>query len=193
MKQVSLIGDSIRMGYQHAVRAELDGEADVWSPEGNCMHSVHHLFNLAWYLDQAADVIHFNCGLWDCRRLGKGSAENAVPVDLYVRNVDFLIRQIRLRTEATLIWATITPVVQSRYNARFTQVTDPCRDASDSAKYNEALAPVLAKHGVEVNDLYTFVMDNGVEEMICDDGVHYTDAASAILGRKVAEEVRKHF
>ena len=180
------------MGYLDTVRKELSTEAEVWSPEGNCMHSVHHLFNLAWYLDQPADVIHFNCGLWDCRRLGKGHSENAVPVELYVRNVDFLISQIRSRSNAVLIWATITPVVQSRYNARFTAVTDPSRVAEDSAKYNEALAPVLEKHAVEVNDLYSFVMDNGVEQMICDDGVHYTEAASAILGRRVADRIKNY-
>jgi len=191
MKKISLIGDSIRMGYQDTVRAELSELAEVWSPEGNCMHSVHHLFNLGWYVDQPADVIHFNCGLWDCRRLGRGHAENAVPVELYVRNLDFLIGKIRQATEATLIWATVTPVVQSRYNARFTRLTDPSRDASDSVRYNEAAAPVLEKHGVVVNDLYSFVMDHGVEAMICEDGVHYTDTGSQKLGRRVADVIQQ--
>ena len=46
-KNVTLLGDSIRMGYEPTVRAELADVAEVWAPEGNCMHSVHHVFNLS--------------------------------------------------------------------------------------------------------------------------------------------------
>ncbi|HBR94779.1 MAG TPA: hypothetical protein DEA90_11510 [Opitutae bacterium] len=192
MKKVSLIGDSIRLGYQDAAKAELDGLAEVWSPEGNCMHSIHHLFNLKWYIEQPADLIHFNFGLWDCRRLGRLSSETAIPIDLYVRNLDFLISQIREETDATLVWATITPVLQDRYNARFSKLSDPCRNSGDNIIYNQAAAPILQKHEVLINDLYTFVIEQGVEEMVCKDGIHYTAEASQLLGRKVAEEIKHH-
>lgn len=190
MKRVTLIGDSIRLGYQQVVRECLGDLADIWSPEGNCMHSVHHLFNLAWYIGQPADIIHFNFGLWDCRRLGRGRAENAVPVELFARNLDFLIGKVRGATGATLVWATITPVVESRYNARFTAPCDPCRVASDVDLYNAAAAPVLARHGIETNDLNGFVVSGGTEKLICDDGVHYTEEGCALLGRRVAEVIR---
>jgi lysophospholipase L1-like esterase len=192
MKKVSLIGDSIRLGYQDTVRDQLSVKADVWSPEGNCMHSVHHLFNLSWYLEPRADVIHFNCGLWDCRRLGPGNSENAIPVDLYVRNLDFLFSRVREQTQATLIWATVTPVVQSRYNARFTLASDPSRNAGDCALYNEAAQPILEKHGILVNDLYAYVMEQGVEDMVGDDGIHFNADASQMLGQRVAEVIQAH-
>ena len=190
MKRIALLGDSIRLGYQETVIRELNGLAQVWAPEGNCMHSIHHLFNLAWYLEQPRDIIHFNFGLWDCRRLSRERNENAVPVELFVRNLDFILRRVRSETSATLIWATITPVVQSRYNARFTAPFDPCRDASDCTRYNEAAAPVLARHGVRINDLHAYVVAQGAEQMIGDDGIHYTPDGSTRLGLRVAEELR---
>lgn len=193
MKKVTLLGDSIRMGYQETVCKELEGTAEVWSPEGNCMHSVHHLFNLAWYVDRPADVIHFNFGLWDCRRLGKSSEENAVPVELFARNLDFILEKIRAATPAVLIWATITPVVQERYNARFNKPFDPCRIAADVNRYNEAAAPVLSMHAVRVDDLHALVMETGKESLISEDGIHFTPEGSALLGRQVVREIHKAF
>jgi lysophospholipase L1-like esterase len=193
MKHVRLIGDSIRLGYQETVRSELNGIAEVWSPEGNCMHSVHHLFNLSWYLEQPADVIHFNCGLWDCRHFSKDSSEYTVPLDQYIRNLDFILTQVRKYTNAQLIWATITPVIEARYNVRFTHPYDPYRKADDSMVFNNALAPVLEKHNVCVNDLFTFVTEAGADELICEDGVHFTDLGNTLLGKRVADVIKHHF
>src|SRR5690606_12774045 len=98
MKKVSLLGDSIRLSYQAHVRERLADSAEVWAPEGNCMHSIHHLLNLGWYLTQPADVIHFNFGLWDCRRLARDRSENIVPVEIFARNLDHIITTVRANT-----------------------------------------------------------------------------------------------
>jgi len=187
-KRITLIGDSIRIGYQDIVRELLAERAEIWSPESNCMHSVHHLFHIQpWYVEPAADIIHFNFGLWDCRRLERGGAENAVPVEVFARNLDFILRMVRAATSARLVWATITPVVQDRYNARFSLPQDPCRVASDVELYNAAAAPVLLRHGILVNDLHAFVEEQGRERLICDDGVHYTEQGARLLGEQVAK------
>lgn len=192
-KRVILLGDSIRIGYQDTVRSELADVADVWSPEGNCMHSVHHLFNLhPWYIEPAGDLIHVNFGLWDCRRLCREKTDTAVPVEVFVRNLDFILARVRAATPAPIIWATITPVVQSRYNARFTRPYEPCRSADDVERYNAAAAPVLARHGVAVNDLHALVERHGREKLIDADGIHYTPEGGAILGREVAAHIRRH-
>jgi lysophospholipase L1-like esterase len=193
-KRITLIGDSIRIGYQDIVRELLAERAEIWSPEGNCMHSVHHLFHLQpWYVEPAADIIHFNFGLWDCRRLERGGTENAVPVEVFARNLDFILRKVRAATTAPLIWATITPIVQDRYNARFTLPRDPCREAGDVELYNAAAAPVLLRHGIPVNDLHALVEDHGRECLICDDGVHYTEQGSRLLGEQVAKVLTSQF
>jgi lysophospholipase L1-like esterase len=187
-KRITLIGDSIRIGYQDIVRELLAERAEIWSPEANCMHSVHHLFHIQpWYVDPAADIIHFNFGLWDCRRLERGGAENAVPVEVFARNLDFILRKVRSATSARLIWATITPIVQDRYNGRFSLPQDPCRVASDVELYNAAAAPVLFRHGIPVNDLHALVEEHGRERLICDDGVHYTEQGARLLGEQVTE------
>ncbi len=192
MKKVSLIGDSIRIGYQSAVSGGLYGLAEIWAPEGNCMHSVHHLFNLQpWYLDPAADVIHVNFGLWDCRRLGTDSTENAVPIEIFARNLDFILGKVRAATSAPIVWATITPVVQARYNARFCQPYDPCRVATDVERYNAAAASILARHEVLINDLHAFVEGHGRERMICEDGIHYTEEGCRLLGEQVTQVIRR--
>jgi len=192
MKKVSLIGDSIRIGYQAAVSEALDGRAEIWAPEGNCMHSVHHLFNLQpWYLDPAADVIHVNFGLWDCRRLGLDSTENAVPVEVFTRNLDFILRKVRAATSAPIVWATITPVVQVCYNARFSHPYDPCRVAADVERYNAAAASILVRHGVLINDLHAFVECHGRERMICEDGIHYTDEGCCLLAEQVTQVISR--
>lgn len=190
MTRVSLIGDSIRLGYEEAVRQDLCNLAEIWTPEGNCMHSVHHLCNLGWYLDQPAHIIHFNFGLWDCRRLGSGLPENLVPVDLFVRNLDFLLSRVRSLSKARLIWATITPIVEERYRLRFASASDPARVVGDIAIYNAAAAPVLSRHDVAVNDLHGLVSRHGAERLICDDGVHFTPVGCAILGQQVAAVIR---
>lgn len=36
MKNVVLIGDSIRIGYDKTIKSELEGKANVFFPEENC-------------------------------------------------------------------------------------------------------------------------------------------------------------
>jgi hypothetical protein len=192
-KRITLIGDSIRLGYQNTVCDLLAGRAEIWSPEGNCMHSVHHLFNISsWYVDPVADIIHFNCGLWDCRLLERGGAENAVPVELFARNLDFILRKVRALTTAQLIWATITPVVEDRYNAHWSQPQDTTRLAGDVERYNAAAAPILLRHGILINDLHAFVEEQGRERLICEDGIHYTAPGYQLLGEQVARVLASH-
>lgn len=189
--RVTLLGDSIRLGYEATVRAELADLAEIWSPEENCMHSVHHACNLRpWYLDRAADLIHVNFGLWDCRRLDADRSDNLVPEELFARNLDHILERVRAASRATVVWATITPVVQARFDARFSRPGDPCRVASDVERYNAAAAPVLARHGVAVNDLHALVEARGRERLVCEDGVHFTTEACAVLGREVARFIR---
>ena len=59
MKRIILVGDSIRMGYQETVRAELVGWADVWTPEQNGGTSENVLAHLdECVVDHNTRVIH---------------------------------------------------------------------------------------------------------------------------------------
>ena len=47
---VVLLGDSIRMNYQDAVKTALKDKATIWSPKDNCKHTVYFLENLGSWM-----------------------------------------------------------------------------------------------------------------------------------------------
>ena len=73
MKNILLIGDSIRMGYDKALRKTLEGKANVYFPAENCRFACYVLRYLHEYKALAdgapIDIVHWNAGLWDCLRL----------------------------------------------------------------------------------------------------------------------------
>lgn len=190
MKKIVLLGDSIRLSYEGRVKERLADRATVWSPAENCGHSVNHVFNLRdWYVLTDADVIHFNFGLWDCRRLRRGLDDTLVPVEVFARNLERIIETLREQTRAVPVWATITPMIGESYNGRNPRASDPWRKAGDIECYNEAAMAVVRRHGVATNDLYALVKSRGERSMINEDGLHYTPAGAAILGDQVADVI----
>ena len=73
MKNLLLIGDSIRMGYDKSVKKSLEGKANVVFPVENCRFASYVLRHFHEYFNglkgEDIDVIHWNAGLWDCLRL----------------------------------------------------------------------------------------------------------------------------
>ncbi len=69
MQTVTLIGDSIRMGYQEVVGRLLAGRAKVWGPVENGGTSANALDNLdQWVIARPANIVHINCGTHDLNR-----------------------------------------------------------------------------------------------------------------------------
>ena len=85
MKNLLLIGDSIRMGYDKSVKKTLEGKANVIFPEENCRFASNVLRYFHEYLKdikgEDIDVVHWNAGLWDCLRLFE--EEPHTPIDVY--------------------------------------------------------------------------------------------------------------
>ncbi len=67
MKNVLLLGDSIRMLYQPKVKELLKGRANVYGPAENGRWSDYTLNSLRFWLPQLpdADIVHWNNGFWD--------------------------------------------------------------------------------------------------------------------------------
>lgn len=192
MKQVTLIGDSIRGGYQEYVQKELQGQAAVWGPEENGRHSVHILVNLhPWLLKRAADVVHINCGLHDLKTIVFGGRETVVPVEYYRRNLLQILQTVQKHTKAKLIWATTTPINERKAHNVHARVADFDRFGADVAVYNKAALEVCEKLGVPVNDLHAVVMNAGRDRLLTEDGVHFTPEGCALLGKTVADAIRK--
>ena len=183
--QLALIGDSIRMGYQETVRRELEPGVRVRSPEPNGGHSRNVLAHLdEWVLDRPPDVAHVNCGLHDlAKEFDSGLAR--VPLEEYRGNVARILERLQA-AGIRPVWATITPVDETLHhrNKGFD------RFEADVDAYNEAALEAAAAAEVAVNDLFGVVESAGRARLLRDDGVHFTDEGSRLLGETVAAFVR---
>ncbi len=168
MKNLLLIGDSIRMGYDKSVKKTLEGKANVIFPEENCRFASYVLRYFHEYLmdikGEDIDVIHWNAGLWDCLRLFE--EEPHTPVDVYAYYIDRICKRIKkLCPNARVIFATSTKVLSEKMSKDFKRYNE------EIEKYNEAAIEVVKKYGFKVNDLYALSVT--LPEEVHSDAVHY--------------------
>jgi len=179
VRKVIIIGDSIAMAYGPLVRDSLAGWAEVWQPEENAGTSANVLSHLGpWALDREADLIHLNCGLHDLA-IDEGDAHRVEP-EQYAENLRVIFRRLRSKTRAKLVWATITPVI------------DACHLASHEADvehYNRVALEAVER--VAVDDLCGHVFCAGLEQCICDDGVHMTEYGNRVLAEATTAMIRE--
>ncbi|MFO0890403.1 MAG: GDSL-type esterase/lipase family protein [Isosphaeraceae bacterium] len=184
LPRIVLIGDSIRLGYAPAVAARLAGKAVVLSPSENGGDSGNVLAHLdEWVIRQKPDVIHLNCGLHDLKR-SKKDGRHQVELDRYEANLRRIVARIREATDAALVFANTTPILDDRHARR---KADFDRTEADVRRYNSTALAVMSELGVPVHDLHGIVEFGGPEAMLGPDGTHYTDAASERLAETVAD------
>ena len=168
MKNLLLIGDSIRIGYDKSVKKSLEGVANVIFPAENCRFSAHVLRFFHEYFDglrgEDIDVIHWNAGLWDCLRLFE--EEPHTPVEIYAYYLERIcIRIKKLCPNAKVIFATSTSVLSEKMSKDFKRYNE------EIEKYNDAAVKVVTKYGFAVNDLYAASVS--LPEEAHSDAVHY--------------------
>lgn len=179
LPRVLLIGDSISIGYTPAVREALKGIANVHRIPTNGGDTNRGLENLdAWLGTGHWDVIHFNWGLHDLKRLKDGqldvSADRALTPEKYEENLRTLVDRLK-KTGAKLIWAATTPVPQGA-DGRIT---------GDEVQYNTIAAKIMSENSIAIDDLYTFVKPTLAQHQR-PRNVHFTDEGSAYLGKEAA-------
>ena len=182
LPRVLLIGDSISIGYTDATRALLQGKANVLRIPTNGGPTSRGLEFLSQWLGNGKwDVIHFNWGLHDLKRLKDGkmdiSAEWQVSAEQYEKNLDTLVQQLKA-TGARLIWASTTPVPEGA-NGRIT---------GDEVKANAIAEGIMKKYGVPIDDLYARVLPVLSQKQNPRD-VHFTKEGSAFLAEAVAANI----
>ena len=177
LPRVLLLGDSITVGYTHAVRKKLENKAIVDRCAIGGGSTRDGLAGLEGCLgDKHWSVIHFNWGLNDLER---EKDRLRVPTERYQRNLEQLVKQLQ-KTGAKLIWATTTPVPVGRVNSP--------RVAADVPLYNTVAKRVMDENGIPVNDLYTFCLPRiGVIQLKED--VHFSETGYRVLGEEVAEKI----
>lgn len=180
LPRVLLIGDSISIGYTLRVRAALQGRANVHRVPTNCGPSSKGVTDIeGWLRGGRWDVIHFNFGLHDVRRLPTG-AINVSP-DRYEANLRTLVARLKA-TGASLLWAHTTPVPPQTRPGQYP------RNPDDIAAYNGIAARVMAEHGVAINDLHAAVLPR-IRELQPADDVHFNSQGYDVLGTRVAEAI----
>lgn len=186
MKNILLIGDSIRMGYDRAVAERLTGLANVYFPDENCRFAQYILRavnlwkeNNNWPTDM--DLIHWNAGLWDCIRIFGDEPLSPLPVyrDFIVR-VHKRIRQ--LFPDAKIAFATSTPIDEERFRRDHNGKYERYNREIDA--YNAAAVEALTALGESVDDLNAVMKAAPLSEH--SDGVHYyTPAGTARISEAV--------
>ena len=184
---VVLIGDSIRMGYQDHVISQLAGRAEIWVPKENGGDSRNVLAHLdQWVFSRQPDLVHVNCGLHDLKRAF--GAESEVLLAEYERNVRQILQRLQRELDGAVVWATTTPVDENWHH----QNKGFDRLEADVEAYNAAARAVAENLGVPIDDLFAVVEREGKARLLTQDGVHFTEEGSQLLGRVVAECVWGH-
>ena len=178
MKKIILLGDSIRLSYGDRVRELLGEGYTVWQPEDNCRFASYTLRMLFDYKAQleGADVIHFNCGLWDmCDLFGDGPF---TPLEVYVEQM-VRIAKILKTYAPVVIFATTTPPSPKMWG----------HDLNRVRAYNAAAMAALEPLGILFDDLFTPVAED-IDRMISEDFLHASPYGVGILANRVADCIK---
>lgn len=187
LPRVLIIGDSISIGYTLPLRAALEGVANVHRPPENCAHTWKGLESIERWLGEGKwDLIHFNWGLHDLKYVDK-EGKLALPpkgkqvstVAEYAANLEKLVRRLK-QTGAELIWRPTTPVPEGAQGRR----------PADLPKYNAAALKVIERHGIEVDDMNSFIRDQRIPH-VRPDNVHFSKDSSALMAGNSAELIRQ--
>ena len=173
MKTAILLGDSIRMGYETAVKRSLEGIVDVYSPkDGNLYAS--HLFRFVHehknLVPGEVDVLHWNAGLWDVMR--NLEEDPQTPIEIYKYYIERTCKRIAKAYPNTKVIFATTKSVQTEKMHK-----DCIRFDEEIKQYNAAAVEIVTKYGFEVNDLYA--VSKALPEEAHSDPTHYNTAIGA--------------
>jgi lysophospholipase L1-like esterase len=183
MKNVLLLGDSIRMSYQSRVQDLLKGKAKVSFPDDNCAFAKFTLrFINDWMkIVGAPDILHWNNGIWDTTKISE-RIPVFVELNEYIHTMVQILDEIKANAPtAIIIFATTTPLGK---------VYQPERNIIIS-RYNQAISEILSTKGVHINDLYSFVLTD-IDHYLAEDDVHLSNKGIAAVGKEVAETIEPY-
>ncbi len=185
MKNVLLIGDSIRINYQSTVMRCLADVATVHYPGENCRFAKYTLCCLPDWLKRfpTPDLIYWNNGIWDINRFFPDTGPFTQEAE-YVRDMLAIHHQLK-KTSAVICFATTTPVLPLDDHAESTKKN------ADIDSINRRIVPILASRGVMIHDLNAFMKPHA-DQYICEDKVHLSALGIERCGQEVARFIRAH-
>jgi len=169
LARVLIIGDSISRAYTLPVRRALAGKANVHRAPENCGPTATGLKKLdVWIGSGKWDVIYFNFGIHD----------RATPVADYEQRLNQIIVRLR-QTGASIIWASTTPIPS---------VPAKEQDPAAIVERNAIAARLAQKHGLIVDDLFTFITPHLAATQLLND-VHFNARGYELLATRVAASI----
>ena len=188
MKEVLLLGDSIRMAYQKRVTELLGGEFHVSAPGENCRFAAYTLNSLSKWLPKMPkpDIIHWNNWLWETAIL---YPEDGCFTHLgeYADALEKILRELQ-KTGAKIVFASSTPV--SPEKEFLTTAAPPAHKNEDIRRYNAAARIIMENNGIEINDLYQLVEPH-ISEYISADMIHPTPSGIEALAAAVSHKIKE--
>lgn len=170
LPRVLLIGDSISRGYTQDVRKAMAGKANVHRAPENCGPTANGVKKIdIWLGDGKWDVIHFNFGIHDRK----------TPAADYEQRLETLIARMQ-KTGAKIIFATTTPVPPD--------TKDGPELVTQIAEKNEIALRVMKKHGIAIDDLYTFLAPQ-LAGIANPKDVHFNAKGYELMGQQVAKSI----
>ncbi len=179
MKKITLLGDSIRMGYGKRVEELLKDEFEIYQPEDNCRFSKYTLRGVLYEWSkqiEGSDVIHWNNGLWDMCDFGEGVFTSK---EEYAENMKRIAKLLKEKGK-TVIFATTTPIREG----------NPYDDNDRIVEYNNFIAPILSEMGILINDLHSVIAPDINKYIREDDKIHLTDDGIEVCAKKVIERIK---
>jgi len=188
--RVLILGDSISIGYTPFVKAMLKKEAVVVRPGENCAGTNKGIKQIDKWLKLDGgnwDVIHFNFGLHDLKRVHPKTGRNSnnpkhprqAEPERYRKQLAEIVAKLK-KTGATLIFATTTPVPAG---------VRPHRDMQDPQRYNDIARKIVKANGGTINDLFGFAKPR-LKKIQRPRNVHFTKAGSKQLAGEVVKQIR---
>ena len=205
MKNLLLLGDSIRVGYCNMVKEKLAGKVNVYFPPENCRFAQYTLRELERWTAELPpiDVIHWNNGLWDSAHLSiSGVADDGEAAGVTVKPThviadyrydeepltpppmyEYMLKRIIIRLKqlcpkAEIVFGTTTPVIEE-------EATNIYRSNAEVDLYNDIARKVMKTHGIRVNELGEFAKTLGKEYR--QDWVHYNEAGCNKLAGEIID------
>ena len=198
MKNVLLLGDSIRLNYCARVKELLADECRVCYPDANCAYTLYTIWNLRFWLEDLKeegadcvdfDVIHWNNGIWDHHRT-LDDGRPLCSLEQYITLNRRLFEQLRRYTDK-LIWACTTPASKGYQPVKGGLCELSLEEWNkEIALYNDVLATFLSSQGVMINDLYALI-GSDTDRFISEDGVHLSQIGIESAANRVADCIRR--
>ncbi|ADE53994.1 family 16 glycoside hydrolase [Coraliomargarita akajimensis] len=185
--RILIVGDSIVGGYYGATRNLFAGEAVVFSG-GTTYNDADPNWKqiVDKYIKKGGkrgwDVIQFNWGLHamkhvDANNRTMDADEEGARVqfspEAYLAELEQFVQELK-RTEATLVFATTTPIPEGSKGG-----IAPL----DQSAYNEPAKALMQQHGILVNDLYAYALPR-LKDIQLWQNVHFTAYGSEQLAQQ---------